>query len=60
MEKRECSYTEKVPHHITCALAAEVGAEELIAFKRLETVPTFPLPEYFINIPRLTGWQVKN
>lgn len=60
MEKRECSYIEKVPHHITCTLAAGLGAEELIAFKRLETVPTFPLPEYFINIPCLTAWQVKN
>lgn len=36
MEKRECSYIENVPHHITCALATGAGAEELIAAKGWE------------------------
>lgn len=60
MEKMQCSFIERVPHHITCALAAGAGAGELIACKRLGTVTTFPLPEYFISIPCLTAWQVKN
>lgn len=25
MEKRECSFIEKIPHHINCALAAGAG-----------------------------------
>jgi len=58
MEERDRTYIEKVPHHITCTLAA--GAGELIACKSLGTVTTFPLPEYFISVPCLTAWQVKN